>query len=104
MSEDPIHVTYSTLDDLKSQLLNLGVALDNAVTSHVTPSSTSVTTGAGQFSGDLGDGPSKFAEAWKIWFTAVSDDCSIVGNSVGQAKVDFSTVDAAGAVDRTIEL
>ena len=104
MSNDPIHVTYSSLDDLKSQMLNLGIALDNAATSHVTPSGTSITTGAGQFSGDLGDGPAKFVDSWKIWLAAVSDDCSIVGNSVGQAKIDFKAVDAAASIDHSIQL
>lgn len=104
MTTDPIHVTYTTLADLKSQMLNLGIALDNAIAGAVTPGKTSVTTGAGQFSSDLGEGVDKFETSWKLWFTAVSDDCSIVGNSVGQAKIDFAAIDAAATIPHDVQL
>ena len=104
MTTDPIKVSYATLADLKSQLLNLGIALDNAAPGAVTPGAASVTAGAGQFAGDLGDGVEKFTTSWKLWLEAVSDDCSIVGNSIGQAKIDFSALDAAASLDHSIQL
>jgi hypothetical protein len=104
MGSDPIHVSYANLDDLKSQLSELGIALDNAVPGAVTPTVSSVDSGAGQFAADLGDGPDKFSASWQLWLTAVSDDCSIVGNSIGQAKIDFTAIDAAASYDQTIQL
>ena len=104
MSTDPIHVSHATLADLKSQLLNLGVALDNAAPGAVAPGGSSVTTGAGQFAADLGDGVDRFVASWKLWLTAVSDDCSIVGNSVGQARIDFHAIDGAASLSDDIQL
>lgn len=104
MTTDPIHVTYASLADLKSQMLNLGIALDNAYPGAVSPGGSSVTSGAGQFAGDMGDGVDKFETSWKLWLAAVSDDCSIVGNSIGQAKIDFAAIDAAASMSTDVQL
>jgi hypothetical protein len=104
MADEPIHANYASLDDLKSQLLNLGIALDNAGTAGVTPAAGSVTTGAGEFADQMGDGVPKFIDSWKLYFGAVSDDASIVGNSVRQAKIDFHAVDAAASLPHGIVL
>lgn len=104
MSLDPIHVNSATLDEVRSHLLNLGIGLGNASTGTVAPAGSSVTTGAGQFAASLGDDVQKFVDSWRLYFGAVSDDCSIVGNSVGQAKIDFHAVDAAASLPHGIVL
>lgn len=98
MRNDPIRVDNDTLGDVMSQLLNLSIGLDNAGTGAVAPAGSSVSTGAGQFAAAMGDSAQRFVDSWKLYLGAVSDDCSIVGNSVGQAKVDFRAVDVAARV------
>ncbi len=101
---DPIHVTDGSLADLRSQLLGLGVALDNAATSGTTPAGGAVTTGAGELVSEFGDGIERFTTGWSMFLSAASDDASILGNSVGKASVDFHAVDAAVTFDQTVTL
>lgn len=101
---DPIKVAYEGLDDLKKQLLNLGIALDNAAIHSTTPAGGKITTGVGDLASYLGESASKWTTGWSMWLAAVSDDASIVGNSIGQASIDFSAVDAAASLDHDIEL
>jgi hypothetical protein len=95
MKIDWIRVEPDTLDGVKSRLLDLSKGLDDFGQGAVVPAGNSVTKGAGQFAGSMGEDVQKFAKSWGLYLEAVSDDCSIVGNSVGQAKVDFLAVDAA---------
>jgi hypothetical protein len=92
---DSILVEPTTLDGVRSRLLDLSIGLDNFGDGSVVPAGNSVTTGAGQFAAGMGEDVQRFAKSWKLYLDAVSNDCSIVGNSVGQAKVDFLAVDAA---------
>jgi hypothetical protein len=97
MRDDSIRVEYASLDAVKSHLLSLSDGLDNAVGGAVVPAGSSVAAGAGQFAAGLGDAVQRFEDSWGLYLGAVSDDCSIVGSSVGQAKVDFHAVDSAAA-------
>lgn len=97
MRIDQINVSDSTLDTVKSHLLSLSDGLDNAVSGAVAPAGNSVAAGAGQFSAGMGEGVQRFVDSWRLYLEAVSDGCSIVGSSVGQAKVDFHAVDSAAA-------
>jgi hypothetical protein len=92
---DPILVEHTTLDGVKSRLLDLSTGLYNFGDGSVVPAGNSVTTGAGQCAASMDEDVHRFAKSWKLYLEAVSDDCSIVGNSVGQARVDFLAVDAA---------
>jgi hypothetical protein len=102
MRTESIHVDNAALDAVKSCLLNLSIGLDNAGAGAVAPAGSSVTSGAGQFAAGLGDDVQKFVDSWRLYLGAVSDDCSIVGNSVGRAKVDFHAVDAAACLPQGI--
>ncbi len=52
MSQDPIQVNFSTLDSLKSQLLDLGIALDNT-DRPLGQSYDQILSGAGEFASYL---------------------------------------------------
>lgn len=85
-------------------MLSLSAGLDNAGTGVLSPAARGVTVGAGQFAAGMGDDVQMFADSWRLYLGALSDDCSIVGSSVGQAKIDFHAVDAAASLPRGIVL
>lgn len=87
----------ATLDGVKSRLLEVSSGLDHAGTG-ADAAGCLVSAGAGQFLGSMDDCVQKFVDSWRLYLGAVSDDCSIVGMSVGQAKFDLMAVDAASCV------
>lgn len=102
MRIDSIRVNNGTLDAVQSHLLSLSDGLDNAVTGAVSPAGSSVSAGAGQFAADMGDDVMRFVDSWRLYLGAVSDDCSIVGSSVGRASIDFHAVDTAASASLDI--
>jgi hypothetical protein len=97
MPSDPIKVRFASLDDLKSQVLNLANALNNAEGVSVLPARSGIASGAGQFLAEVGDALERFTQSWRLWLDTASDDASVLGASVGQASIDFSALDTAGS-------
>lgn len=104
MSTDPIHVNYSSVYDLGLQVLNLGIALDNAGKTPVGTFTSDLTTGAGEFASHVGDPLAQMTKTWQLWATTVSDDCSIVGNAAWDKSLDFHRIDAMSWQQTDIEL
>ena len=104
MRIDLIHVEYSALDGVRSRLLNLCNGLDNAGGHAVARAGGSVIAGAGQFAACLGEDVERFVGSWRLYLDAVSDDCSIVGSSVGRASIDFKAVDTAACLPSALGL
>jgi hypothetical protein len=93
-AHDPIAVNYSTLEALKGQILNLGVALDNT---HypLGDSYDRVLGGAGQFADHLQGEATEYLLAWKAALDIMSDGASVIGNSIGKSAIDLAAADAA---------
>ena len=104
MADAPIHVRFETLADLRGQLLRLGIALDNASGDALAPAGAHLTSGAGELAPDLGDSVEQMTTSWSMFLAAVSDDASILGNTVGTTSVAFHDVDAAAGLPHDVRL
>jgi hypothetical protein len=97
-AHDPIAVSYSTLEALRTQLLDLGVALSNTQ-APLGECYDKILDGSGQFADQLTSGATEFLLSWKTTLDTMSDGATVVGNSIGKSAIDFAAADAAHGVE-----
>ena len=95
---DPIAVSYSTLDGLKSQVGHLSSAFTNTLPA-VQGTEGQLTSGAQQFAAQLQLGAAAFTLAWTAGLSAMAEGSALISNNIGQASLDFEATDVAASSD-----
>lgn len=92
MSGREIHADASVLDDIRTELQELGRLLRDA-TEPVTGHGEDITEGAQQFSGSLTHGVAAFTLSWTAAFDATSETAGNIAANVGGFSVDLEALD-----------
>jgi hypothetical protein len=93
MTDGPLRADFTTLADLKHDMVQLAEALDDAAVP-LNRAHTSVVSGAGDFASELASGASTFLLSWVVATRTMSDGSALVGNNIGKAAVDLRAVDS----------
>jgi hypothetical protein len=90
--QDPIQVSYATLDSFKRQLTDLALALENTVPA-VRRAVGDVVDGAGEVRHDVEVGAAGFELSWQTALQVMSSGSALVGNNIGRLELDLTAMD-----------
>lgn len=93
MTDGPLRADFTSMADLRHDLLHLAEALDDARTP-LTRAHDAIVDGAGEFAHELSTGASTFLLSWGVATRTMSDGSALVGNNIGKAALDLRAVDS----------
>jgi hypothetical protein len=94
--DEPLSARFTTLADLRRDLSEFALALDNSL-EPLAAAHTAVVTGAGDVAVELTGGAATFLLSWQVALRAMSDAAALVANNIDRTVIDLQATDIANA-------
>ncbi|GAB3678620.1 hypothetical protein [Angustibacter aerolatus] len=90
--DEPQHAEPQALTAARDRFDDLAAQFDNTK-QPLQRHERSIVDGAGQFSGDVGDGALAFMLSWQTVFDVASDSAGLIAGNIGAYTLDLEAVD-----------